>query len=525
MTSRLAAAVLLLVACAALPAVAQQESGPAPLELSLRDIVQQAIERNLQIAVTRLDPALAAESVTVAEAAFDSRIEARAAHSRSQQEPESAFGTTTFESDTADLTWFKPFEFGTTVRAGLQYEETQADFVAASTFRQIPNQVTVGPVVNITHPLLRNFGLEVNRTAIEQAMNERRVSEAELFNQMMLTVEQTEQTYWDLIGARRQLGVAQGSLQLARDFLDQTKIKVEVGTLPPIEITTAEAEVASREEAVIIAENLIGDTEDQLRALLRIPPDSPDWQRPIVPLDEPTFEPVQVDVESTIDDALTRRPEIAQAQLAVRNAELNLRYRENQVRPELNLSADFSATGNNYEPDAFRLVDAGDPADPTDDIIEQVNFGRTEAFKEIADLDTYSWSVGAFYSIPIRNRAAKAERTRARLAVEQANLRLEQARQNIRVEVREAARAVESAARRVASARANVVLQRKKVDAEQKRYENGLSIAFQVLQFQNDLRDAESREIRALVDHHRALATLARVRGTLLTDRGVRVEE
>lgn len=108
--------------------------------------------------------------------------------------------------------------------------------------------------------------------------------------------------------------------------------------------------------------------------------------------------------------------------------------------------------------------------------------------------------------------------------MEQNKLRFESVRQQVRVEVRQSIRELETAAQRVDSARANVVLQRKKVEAEQKRYENGLSIAFKVLEFQNDLRDAESNEINAIVDFNKALSALARAKATLLEERGITMQ-
>ncbi|HNX19892.1 MAG TPA: TolC family protein, partial [Acidobacteriota bacterium] len=149
--------------------------------------------------------------------------------------------------------------------------------------------------------------------------------------------------------------------------------------------------------------------------------------------------------------------------------------------------------------------------------------GRWGAFKQLPTRDYNNWTVGATYAIPLGNRASKSAYARARLAVDQSNLQLEATKQSIRVEVRKAARDLESAARRVATTRANVELQKKKLDAEQKKYENGLSTAFQVLTYQTDLRTAESYEISAITDYSTALVHLARVRGTLLEDRGVKM--
>ncbi|MDQ7087643.1 MAG: TolC family protein [Acidobacteriota bacterium] len=171
----------------------------------------------------------------------------------------------------------------------------------------MPTRADASFTLQFTQPLLRNYGLSINRTQIEQAKNTLRITEAQFRDRVMEVIEAVEAAYWDLVGARRQQAVAERSMKLAEDFLRQTKVKVEVGTLPPIEITTAEAEVAGRDEALIVAENEVRDAEDNLRALMRVPSTSADWDRPIFPTDQPPFYPVELDEDLAIEQALARR--------------------------------------------------------------------------------------------------------------------------------------------------------------------------------------------------------------------------
>ena len=142
------------------------------------------------------------------------------------------------------------------------------------------------------------------------------------------------------------------------------------------------------------------------------------------------------------------------------------------------------------------------------------------AIGEIPDFESYDYSLSVNYSLPIGNRAAKAGYKIATLNREKSEISLRNTEQSIRVEVRTAVRNVTSGSKRVDAARANVVLQRKKLEAEQKKFENGMSTSFEVLEFQNDLSDAELAEIRAIVDYNKSLIALERAKGTLAPGAG-----
>lgn len=510
---------LIVVLLAAAFALYAEE--PAPMNMSLKDAVAQAIERNLDIAVSRLSPLSGAEDIIIADSVFDSSFTAQGSWARSQSEPTSGFSSTSNTTKSLGASYLIPFHYGASVEVSFDHTDSSSDYPSyrQAQFGLLDHPISSRLTATYSQSLLRNFGLEVNRTGIEQAQIARQVSEDSLKRQVEDIVAQTESGYWTLVGAQKQLGVARASLDLALDFLRQTKIKVDVGILPPIEITTAEAEVASREEGVIVSENAVRNSEDVLRALMRIPESSPDWGRPIRTTDEPGFTEVKVDGERAIEEALMRRTEISSAKLSIRSADLNRRYRENQVKPDLALQAVYGLSGNNFD-----YVDTGliDP-DSGAPILRLDRQGRWESVSEIPSRDNNNWSVGMVLKIPVRNRAAKAELAKAKLNVDEANLKLEAVRQTLKVEVRQAVRNLETASRRVATTRANVILQRKKLDAEQKRYENGLSTPFQVLQYQTDLRDAESREVDAIIEFNKALVQFAKAKGSLLEERGVKM--
>ncbi|MCU0232346.1 MAG: TolC family protein [Acidobacteria bacterium] len=526
-----AALVLLAVGAlvASAPAALAQEAGAEPLRLSLGEAVAQAIERNLDLKVERLNPPQVEQSITLAESFFDPTFNATAGYSRDKQEPKSAFGALSTDGWDVGAEWVNPLSWGGNYSVEFGYTETVQDFPPLSTVRfgLVPDYYQGSLVFTYNQPFLRNFGLSINRTAIEQAKNNLAISEQQLVTGLLSTVNLVEQAYWNLAGARRQIEVAKSSLALAEDLLRQTKIKVEVGTVAPIEVTTAEAEVAARLEAVITNTGLVGNLEDQLRQYMNVPRESPLWSREIVPTDQLAFQRPALDVETLIETAMENRPELAIADLQKQNLELEERYRQNQLKPDLSAQFSYGMFGNNFDPYSVKVFEPVikigycSPGSPelcgTDDVLpgtldlKEYN-SRGELFKELVDNDFNSWRIGVLLSIPIGNRAAESQYTRTKIALDQQQLSIDAERERIRVQVRQAVRDIETASEQIAAARSNVALQKKKVEAG-------------VVQTQNDLRDAETRENLAVVTYNKSTSFLARVTGTLLKDRGIDVEQ
>jgi len=169
-------------------------------------------------------------------------------------------------------------------------------------------------------------------------------------------------------------------------------------------------------------------------------------------------------------------------------------------------------------------VDPDGIPDSDDEFLIAETGGLGEAISEIPEFRNYDWSVGAEFSIPIRNRAAKANAAVAALERQRAELQIQNLEQSVRVEVRTAARGVTSGEERIAAARKNVELQERKLDAERKKFENGMSTSFEVLTFQTDLANAQLRLIQAVIEYSKARVELERVTGTLLEARGMRLE-
>lgn len=485
-------------------------------QLSRAEALRTALENNLSLLIVRKDPKIAAFNVDFEEGAFDPGITAGTNYRKTKNELSSAFSTTDSETWDASAAWAQRLKFGADYSIGFGTGRSDA----SGPFILAPSSWGSNVALSYNMHLLRGFGTEVNTEFLVLAKNSLEISNETLRAQAHAILKATEDAYWDLLAVRAAVSVSHQTLQLAQDLYDLNKKKVDVGTLAPIEITQAEAGVASREEGVIVAETAQENAEDVLRRLMAIPDSDPAWSKQILPTDKPVSEPTPIDLESSIATALEKRPEITGAEYDLKSKELSERAAKNLTRPGLDFVANVTPAGNNFTADPgfdgiFGTID--------DTTVTTDGFG--ESVSEIPDLNNYSWNVGLVFSLPIGNHQAKANYAISTLNREKSELALEDLEQAIRVDVRVAARLVESGAKRIAAAHANTVLQKKTVEAEQKKLENGMSTSFEVLRIQSDLADAQLAEIRAVLDYNKALSDLERAKGTLLESRGLTLEE
>ncbi len=504
-----------VVLAAAAPSAAQvppsEEDG---VRLSLQQCLETALQNNLDLVIARKSPQIAEQGVDGADAAFDPALSAEASANGFKGEPQRVFQVPG-RGNTVGLgaSWAQNLRFGGNYSIGLASDKSEG----AGLFYQ--PSYNSGLALKFNLPLLEGFGEEVATSAIVLARGDLEISREKLRSGVHDTLETVEGAYWELVATRAALRVARQSLKLAHDLLSLNQKKVEVGTLAPIEVTQAEAGVASREEGVILAETAVGNAEDNLRRFLAIPHDDPAWNRPIIPTDQPDFRPRVTDLEASIRTALEAHPSVISARRALQNSQLDEVVAHNALKPKLDLAVSLTPSGNN-----LKSVSAGPDGIPETDDDQVITGGLGESITEIPKLNNYNWATGLTYTIPIGNRAAKASYKVSTLNREKSEIELQSAEQDVRVDVRIAVRNVDAGIKRVAAARANVDLQRKKLEAEQKKFDNGMSTSFEVLTFQNDLADAELALIRAALDYIKSIAALEKAQGTLLEARGLTLE-
>jgi len=494
---------------------ADAPEGVEPFPVALRDVLTFALQNNLDIAVRRYDPIAAEARLMTAEAGFDPLLTGTAQSEQSQQR-QIFFRL----PDLTDRIYEYTISFEDPLPIGGQY--------GFQVFGQDNRSTAAGVItdesfftsweINYRQSLLRGLGYDANRWQILLAQGDVGINKARFRQSVLDALSLSEKTYWDLVFALMDLKTKRESLKLAQDFLGQNRIKVRVGTLAPIEITQAEAGVADREEGVIVAQNAVRTAEDALRRVVSLPKDSPLWSRPLQPSDLPEVTDFTADIDGAVTTASQNRPDLEQARLDVRKREDEVRYRKNQTRWGLDLDAAYGSLG--FDATTFETIP--DPMNPGDSILtgNTLSHGSYDgSLDDLRDRNKTNWRVQVVLTVPIGNRLAKAGLNEAGARLDQARYEQQRLESNAWVEVRNAVRQVETNLKRVRAAQVNVRLQREKLSAEQKKFENGMSTSFQVLEFQTDLSTAMSRENQALVDYSKSRVELERVKGTLLEAR------
>ncbi len=360
-------------------------------------------------------------------------------------------------------------------------------------------------------PLLQGFGKKATERNLIIARTNSTIAYHDLQQAVIDLIIQVEAAYWSLVEARAQLGVAEESMRLAIELHDMNKVQVEVGTLAPLELVQSEAGIANRQEAIIMQGAAVEQALDDLRFLLNLDLGEY-WDTPLTPTTDPLIDRIDIDLDAAIATAFDLRPELEIRRLQNQNLELDTVVAKNFMRPRLDLDLRYGYNG------LGGTVQAELPEDVLDG-------GWGDAWNQIWDREFPGWQAALNFSYPIQNRAARANRTISLLALEQGETMLDEMHLSVRTDVRRAARNVNTAAEQIDSAQTSRRLEEENVEAERKRYENGLSTSFQVLQIQEDLTEAASREVTAITNYRRALAGYYRSIGRLLDVNDILLED
>ena len=370
--------------------------------------------------------------------------------------------------------------------------------------------------VQIRQHLLSGFGFGPNMRFIRIAKNNREISDIAFREQIIATVTQIQNIYWDLVSAFEDVQVKQRSLELAQKTLSDNQAQVKLGTLPQIEVTRAESVVAARNQDLIIAQSTL-----QLQSLLmknaisRSLDDQFLADAQVIPTDSMAI-PKQEQVEPVRDlitTALGHRPELAQARIDLTNRQISRKSVNNNLLPSTDLIAWYGGSG---------LAGQPNPLSPP-----QVSFGPgfSDAFSKIFSNDFPDYAVGLQINIPIRNRQAHADQVRSELEYRQAELRLQQLQNQINIDVRNAQFNMQQDRARVEAARQARDLAQHSLDIEQQKFKLGASTSFDVLTAQSNLGVAESTLVTALSQYEKSRVDLDRATGTSLTHLGIEIED
>ncbi len=463
--------------------------------LSITDAVQLALEQNADLEVVRFTPQIQDVNIAQARSGWVPNLSSFI-QGDNRNSPVNSF-LSGGQSKITDTRATYNFGFGSNLPwYGSSYSIGWENYRSTTNnqFSNFSPQTGSTLRLNFTQPLLRNFGIDNIRQQIQVSRKNREISEVQVREAVATTTRAVKNAYWDLVFALNSLEVQRLSLDLAQRSLKENRARVEIGTMAPIDIVEAEAEVAQREEAVILAEAAIARAEDALRALIYGQHASEQWNASIVPTDAATFVPVAVDIDGAVRGALDSRTDLEQAQKTIEANDVTIRLLRNQVLPDLNASVDYGATGIGG---SQFIRGAGFPGP----IVGSLNKPFTDVLGNVFTSDFPTWTFAVQLNYPLGTSAQDANLARARLQNQQTVKQLDASRIRVATEVREVARTVTTNAKRVDATRSSRALAERRLEAEEKKFQAGMTTNFFVLQAQRDLNQARNNELQALIDY------------------------
>jgi outer membrane protein TolC len=477
---------------------------PQEFALSLSDATTRALDRNLELAVERLNPQTYDLQLARFEALYRPTLTSTFGQRSNITPPTSTLnGGLVVDLDTTT--------YNSGLNQALRWTGGQVNF-SFNNAKQVTNNLNVNYNPSYqnafslvaTQPLLRGFLIDANRQQIRVTSLNRDISESQLRGTIATTLASVRNAYWELVYGIQSLAVARGSLDLAQKLVEDNRARVEVGTLAPLDVVQSEAEAATRRQAVAQAEATWRTSELTLKRLIVNGTDDPLWATTINPTDRPTFAPEPLDVEGAVRKALENRSDLDQGRQTLQANDVSLKYLHNLTLPALDLTAAYGAQGLG----GTQFLRSGSGVTST--IIGAVPGGYSDAFRALTGRDYPNWNVALNLTYPLGGSAAEATVARARVQRNQSAAQLRALELTVATDVTNAALQVTSSLERYDAATAARGLAQQRLDAEQSRFDVGLSTNFFVVQAQRDLATAQNSELRALLDYRKALVDYQR---------------
>jgi outer membrane protein TolC len=451
---------------------------------------------------------------------FDPMLVGSALWSHITAPQSSAFTTGTNElissQNTSGVAIQKGFVTGTIVSLGLNNTAVQNNSIRAD-FNPATNS-SLG--LSFTQHLLQGFGPAVNSRQIRIAKNNREVADLTFKLQVQTTVAAVMELYWDLVAFNEAVRVSQDALSASQRLLENNKQQVAVGTLAPIEVTRAEAEIATDQQSLTVAQMRVLQQETIIKnALSRTGIASPAVsQARIIPTDQirvPDVEPVSP-IQDMMSMAISSRPELSQSRIQLRNQELTLRGSKNALLPTLDAVVNVSNNALAGQPNPLPGSHSNTPF-----FIGGYGTVLTQLFAR----NFPNYSAGFNLNIPIRNRAAQSQAINDQLTLRQQQLGLQRLENQVRVDVQNALIGLTQARAQFQAASKAVLLQQQTLDAEQKKLALGASTIYNVILAERDLVTAQSNLVTAEAAYVRAKVEIDRSTGQILYANNVSLDE
>ncbi len=484
------------------------------LELSLRAFLELAMSNNPDINLSKLAVFEEQNNIERAFSPFDPTVTAGFNSNRSttpsndQLQGAAVLGQL---NQSGRFTYRQQLDTGTEYTIGYVGSKSASN----SQFNNFNPSIRQSLAFTVVQPLLRDRGRYVQRIPIMVARSRLSQTEEQVRERIIQLIFQAENDYWDAVNTREQLRVQENNLDISRAFLEQENRRLELGAISPLDIFQPQQNFANAQVRVTQERYRLQQAEDALRRWIGadLAPDFRDIPLVLTESVEPRAYMEDLDAEEHVARALFNRPELEQIRRSIQIDDLNIRGATNDMRPDLSVSANYSAQGR-----GGNFFDRSGLGGSVGNIIPG---GFPEAFDQLFQFRFPTYGFGLTLQLPLRNRASAANLADAAIQKKRNLYSLRSNEQTVRLDVVQAVAGVELAKASVEQATVALGFAQQRLEAEQKKYDLGVNTAFFVLESQNDLVDAEAQVLAQAIAYRRSLLTLLRSTGELLRARSI----
>lgn len=509
------------------PNATAQQTGTAAdarptVQLTLDDAVKLALDRNLDIAVQRLNPATFDYSIASLRAVYRPTLTSQLSHNSANNPSTSTIsggtgagaailqGNSTFNGGFNQSLPWGGGNFTLTLNNSKQTTSSQNTLFNP--------RFDTNWSAQYVQPLLRNFTIDNTRQQLVVTRLNQDISEIQLQASIINIVSNVRNAYWDFVFATQAVDVAQRSVALAEQLVRDNQTRVEVGTMAPIDVVQAQSQAATQRQNLAVAEGTRRTNELALKRLIVGGTQDPNWNAELVPVDTPEFAPQPIDVSAAVRRGLENRTDLQQARKNLQVNATTLKYLNNQTLPQADLTARYGLVGiggTRFE----RQVGAGGNGTVTNSFPG----GYGDALNTLFNSDYPTWQVALNVSYPIGTSAADANIARARVQQNQVEAQLKQIELQIATDITNAATNVQNNVERVQAAQAAREFAQRTLEAEQSKFEVGMSTNYFVVQAQRDLATAQNNELQAVLAYRKSLVELERLQQTSLSSSNITI--
>jgi outer membrane protein len=494
-----------------LPVPADPTDSRPRVSLTLEDAVKRALDQNLDIAVQRINQQTFDVTLASLRSVYSPTISSVVTSQTSKNASNSTIsgaasgatitqGTVNFNGNISQQV---PWHGGSFSAQLNNSRQTTTSLNALYNPSYTPNWSA-----NYTQPLLRNFSIDSTRQQILATRLNQEISDIQLQQIITNTTSNVRNAYWDYVFAVQSVEVNRQSLNLAEELLKNNQMKVEIGTMAPIDVVQAQSQAAAQRQALVTAQGAVRTAEIALKRLIVSGTSDPLWASAIDPVDRPDFQPIPVDLTATVQRALAARTDVQQARKNLEANDLTMRLLEDQTRPQADVIARYATTGQG----GTQYVTTGNGVNRVVESIIPGGYGG--ALSTLLQQKLPTWSLSLNFSYPLGTSAAEAAIARARIQQNQVEVQLRQLELAVASDVSNGAVQVQNGIERVQAAQAARDLAQQQLDAENSKFAVGMSTNYQVVQAQRDLATAQNNELQAILGYRRAVVEFERVQQT-----------